>query len=543
MNDKKEKRKGLGSIFKKGKPSETTEIPDNQPEPDYSGLISSNNDEPENSEKSEGQNNDDLSMLLLKLRTEKTEQKVLSNTDDESLTPIIDAEIKDESIEAEEVIEEEKSDNSDLINVEEIKETEISKDILFKQDSGSSELKEIFERMKSSEKKEEIPEPKYDTEYKFTDITTNNGQIDEIPVIQDEYTEENIIKEPEISEEQEIKERQSEDIVNTESQSNKPKSLQEIIESVTKKAETKPVIDKTEIFHDKRESEIRAETMLGELKKEDVKEFLIKGKPKSPVFKSSPESDDEYVEIIAEAAKYDEEDRQYENANKDISANVPTKKTPLAQKTQWSEKEEEKEEEENAGVVLIDQISPDFSGLILPEGATFEIEEFRIHSKKKAIETGDRESVLSRIDQILDQNLPSFDVSGITEKELKKEHKKEKSGLFGKFKSETRKTEEYDPTIHGPLVDLAFRPEEAIEELELYPVNEPFAYVRIVYDKNSNEYLYYILEPQLNDAEKELFAEIEQRLFETLDVNTKSISKDEARDIHRKKRKDHIQYK
>ncbi|MBN1433016.1 MAG: hypothetical protein JW931_09635, partial [Methanomicrobiaceae archaeon] len=342
MNDKKDKRKGFGSIFKKEKPSETTDIPDNQPEMDYSGLISSKNEEPENSGQSGEQDNDDLSMLLLKLRTEKTEEEVLSKKDEESLTPIIDAEIQKEPVITDKENFEEKRDNSDLTNIEDKKED--SKEILFKQNSGSNELKKIFERIKSSENQEEIPEPKYDTEYKFTDITTDNGQNEEISVIQEEYTEENTIKESENFKKQEIKDGQSEDNVKTEAQSNKPKSLQEIIESVTKKAENKPLIDKTEISSYKRESEIQAETMLGELKKEDVKEFLIKGKPKSPVFKSSPESDDEYVEIIAEAAKYDEEDRQYENANKEISANVPTKKAPIAQKTQWSEKEEEEEE-------------------------------------------------------------------------------------------------------------------------------------------------------------------------------------------------------
>ena len=34
------------------------------------------------------------------------------------------------------------------------------------------------------------------------------------------------------------------------------------------------------------------------------------------------------------------------------------------------------------------------------------------------------------------------------------------------------------PGTHGPLVDLSFDEKPGIEEMEMYPVNEPYAYVR-----------------------------------------------------------------
>ncbi|MGA9029525.1 MAG: type II/IV secretion system ATPase subunit, partial [Methanoregula sp.] len=65
--------------------------------------------------------------------------------------------------------------------------------------------------------------------------------------------------------------------------------------------------------------------------------------------------------------------------------------------------------------------------------------------------------------------------------------------------------------------------------MEMYPVNEPFAYVRVIYDHATHEYTYQVIEPVLSEPEKDLLKELKERLFETLDINTKDISKDEAR--------------
>ena len=59
----------------------------------------------------------------------------------------------------------------------------------------------------------------------------------------------------------------------------------------------------------------------------------------------------------------------------------------------------------------------------------------------------------------------------------------------------------------------------------MYPVNEPFAYVRIIYDHFTHEYTYQVIEPVLSEPEKDLLKELKERLFETLDINTKDISK------------------
>ena len=104
-----------------------------------------------------------------------------------------------------------------------------------------------------------------------------------------------------------------------------------------------------------------------------------------------------------------------------------------------------------------------------------------------------------------------------------------KFGISNLFKALRSEVEEYNQKIHGPLIDLTFHPKPGIEEIEVYPVNEPYTHVRIIYDHSTHEYTYIIIEPSLTEPEKDLLTELKQRLFETLDINTKDLSKEEAR--------------
>ncbi|MBW6518037.1 MAG: type II/IV secretion system ATPase subunit [ANME-2 cluster archaeon] len=88
-----------------------------------------------------------------------------------------------------------------------------------------------------------------------------------------------------------------------------------------------------------------------------------------------------------------------------------------------------------------------------------------------------------------------------------------------RFKREKLVLEDYDPEKHGPLVDLSLPTNFLYDEIEVYEVNVPYAYVRVVYNPNSHSYLYQTLEPELTEGEKQLFAELKVRLGETLDVN------------------------
>ncbi|MDD1661137.1 MAG: hypothetical protein LUQ49_01585, partial [Methanomicrobiales archaeon] len=201
------------------------------------------------------------------------------------------------------------------------------------------------------------------------------------------------------------------------------------------------------------------------------------------------------------------------------------KEATHAKKTRWSEGEQEEGQE---SIVSVDEIK-DISNLILPKGATFAIDEVKLHERTAVfdVKTG---AVPSEIVESWQSQLPTGVIKDIVIGKEAGEETKPK-GLFGRLnimKVIRKEVEEYNPRIHGPLVDLAFRPAPNIEEVEVYPVNEPYAFIRVLHDNSTHEYTYQVLEPVLNPAEKDLVGELKQRLFETLEVNTKDLTKEAA---------------
>jgi len=192
-----------------------------------------------------------------------------------------------------------------------------------------------------------------------------------------------------------------------------------------------------------------------------------------------------------------------------------------AAKTVWSDDITDKDEK----IVDIDQIKG-ISGLILPKGVTFEIDEVQLKSRTSRFAMADG-SVPEEIDKIWQSGLPSGGLSSIhIDLEGDGSAAAEKGGFLNKFnlfKLIRHETVEYNPKIHGPLIDLVMKPRAGVEELEFYPVNEPYAYVRVVYDNSTHEYTYTVLEPVLSPAEMDLFSELKERIFERLDVNSRDI--------------------
>jgi flagellar protein FlaI len=185
-------------------------------------------------------------------------------------------------------------------------------------------------------------------------------------------------------------------------------------------------------------------------------------------------------------------------------------------------------------IVSVDQIS-DLTGLILPKGTTFKIEELRLHGRVNVFEGKGTGVLPPEINEIWQREFSTgifkdFDLDSDLIKEKKARISAgSKFGISNLFKALSSEVEEYNQKIHGPLIDLTFHPKPGIEEIEVYPVNEPYAHVRIIYDHSTHEYTYIIIEPSLTEPEKDLLTELKQRLFETLDINTKDLSKEEAR--------------
>jgi len=210
-------------------------------------------------------------------------------------------------------------------------------------------------------------------------------------------------------------------------------------------------------------------------------------------------------------------------------------KAKVAKKVKAVPEEEPKKTEADEKIITVDQIS-DLSGLILPKGATFQIDELKLHGRINAFEGTGRSTLPAEFNEIWKKE---FSMAGFKDLDIDEEAAMEKAkikpapkkfGLSGLFAAIRTEEEAYDPKKHGPLVDLTFIPKPGIEEMEMYPVNEPYAYVRIIYDHSSHEYTYQVLEPVLTEPEKDLLKELKERLFDTLDINTKDLSREEARE-------------
>jgi flagellar protein FlaI len=76
--------------------------------------------------------------------------------------------------------------------------------------------------------------------------------------------------------------------------------------------------------------------------------------------------------------------------------------------------------------------------------------------------------------------------------------------------------EPYDPEVHGQMA--VFTGVEGYEEVERYWVIEPYAFIVILYNESTNNYLYYVVEPSLTLFESELLKEVYERLQDVLIV-------------------------
>jgi flagellar protein FlaI len=199
--------------------------------------------------------------------------------------------------------------------------------------------------------------------------------------------------------------------------------------------------------------------------------------------------------------------------------------------TQSAQAEESPVSDADERIISADQIS-DFSGLILPKGATFQIDEINLHGRVNAFEsTGTLPPELAEIwkREFSTAGFKDLESELTIDKDRTDRGTAKKSRFAALFSAIRSENVDYDPKVHGPLVDLSFESKPGIEVMEMYPVNEPYAYVRVIYDHSTHEYTYQVIEPILSEPEKDLLKELKERLFETLDINTKDISKEEAR--------------
>lgn len=136
------------------------------------------------------------------------------------------------------------------------------------------------------------------------------------------------------------------------------------------------------------------------------------------------------------------------------------------------------------------------------------------------------------IEQMEDKLITDIDarIKKLKETKLESSSDEKPKNLFGRLKSflttEIEEVETYDPAIHGPLV--TFEGLEGYEETERYWVNEPYSFVVILLNPDTNDQLYYAVEPTLSDFEDMFLKEIKDRLKDILLVE--DIKSDEDKD-------------
>ena len=138
---------------------------------------------------------------------------------------------------------------------------------------------------------------------------------------------------------------------------------------------------------------------------------------------------------------------------------------------------------------------------------------------KDADTTGEeKESIVQEESQILEEDQKTNEEYVDDQTDPTEEKEEEKQSVVQKIKNLFRQTEieiePYDADIHGPITE--FKAVDGYEEVERYWVNEPYAFIVILYNEERNTHLYYIVEPELTDFEHTFLLEIKDRLRDVL---------------------------
>ena len=183
---------------------------------------------------------------------------------------------------------------------------------------------------------------------------------------------------------------------------------------------------------------------------------------------------------------------------------------------------------------IIDAGVDSLSELILPKGSDISIEELKFKHDKSHLDVIKKTEIPQEIESLWEKTIKDIVKDEVIEEveEIEPELSLYDK-LVNKFTRRQFNIEEYSFVEHGPIVDFSMLDGANYKEIDLYPVNEPYAYIRIIHDPDLHEYKYQVIEPSLSDKEYELLSSIKMRLVETLDVNLKNITHDNANEYLR----------
>jgi len=85
-------------------------------------------------------------------------------------------------------------------------------------------------------------------------------------------------------------------------------------------------------------------------------------------------------------------------------------------------------------------------------------------------------------------------------------------------------TAKWEGTRGSYLTNVPPIDETRMEEVEVFPIREPYSYGRIIYNRDRAEYVYEAWEPQLEDKERKLLDSIKDALNRTLEYDLEKMS-------------------
>ncbi|MFA5862954.1 MAG: type II/IV secretion system ATPase subunit, partial [Candidatus Thermoplasmatota archaeon] len=111
-------------------------------------------------------------------------------------------------------------------------------------------------------------------------------------------------------------------------------------------------------------------------------------------------------------------------------------------------------------------------------------------------------------------------------------------GMLGRFKGNRKKPDaSASPeaaTWQGTITEVEPPSEPGLNVIETYAVQEPYAYVRILYNQNTHEHLYETVEPKLTERESNILAFIENTIVDVIEIGLSAITKESAAELLRK---------
>lgn len=233
-------------------------------------------------------------------------------------------------------------------------------------------------------------------------------------------------------------------------------------------------------------------------------------KPENPIEKSSGENDNNEIIVLSDKKVSEETTSEIETKPPiEISSKVDI---PIGKPASDKEKEINTIPEEKEGKSTWEEKRPleEMDSMM----KRLDVDKTRDFIKEQM--TPEKQAVYD----ILEGKLVSDIETRIKKlKEMQSPDKSEKPKTFLEkiqllLTKEEGEKESYDPSAHGPLV--TFEGICGYNELERYWVNEPYAFVVILFNPEKNSNVYYVVEPKLSDFEELFLREIKDRLKDVL---------------------------